>query len=148
MDQSGKYSKVDIQISEWYESGQSPCYLHQGSQEALIQELKAWIERRLQEYKEVNEFREECQRHRISMLESARGEGWVAQQTVPDMSPKVSYISQSQVHISVDPKVGNDLIHTDLELKGVHRAQPDRVPWGSIPPGKLRNPSRHHMAGY
>ncbi len=44
--------------SRWLEDEtDNPSYLHQGSKADLIQELKAWIDRRLQAYKDVMEFR-------------------------------------------------------------------------------------------
>jgi hypothetical protein len=57
--------------SRWLEDEtDNPSYLHQGSKADLIQELKAWIDRRLQAYKDVMEFREECQNYHVGMLEA------------------------------------------------------------------------------
>ena len=48
------------------------------------------------------------------MLESVRGDGWAAQQTAPDVFPKVSYMDRSQVCIFTNPKLANGgRIYTD-----------------------------------
>lgn len=71
MNQTNKYSKMDAQFSMWLkDETDNPSYLHQGSKVDLIPKLNAWIDRRLQADKNVMEFREECHKYHVGLLEA------------------------------------------------------------------------------
>ena len=64
------YTKLDAKIAKWLEKDEDPKLLHRGSQAELVEELKAWIDRRLKFYNAQMEYREECQKHQTEMLET------------------------------------------------------------------------------
>ena len=53
--------QFDQLVDEYFGHGRDPRYLYQGSQETIIEELKAWIIRRKQVYKEQLELRDQAQ---------------------------------------------------------------------------------------
>ena len=53
--------QFDQLVDEYFAHGRNPRYLYQGSQEKIIEELKAWIIRRKQVYKEQLELRDQAQ---------------------------------------------------------------------------------------
>ena len=53
--------QFDRQVDEYFSHDRDPQFLYQGSQETIIEELKAWIIRRKQVYKEQLELRDQAQ---------------------------------------------------------------------------------------
>ena len=53
--------QFDQLVNEYFNHDRDPQFLYQGSQESIIEELKAWIIRRKQVYKEQLELRDQAQ---------------------------------------------------------------------------------------
>lgn len=74
--------QFDQLVNEYFIRGRDPQLLYQGSQESIIQELKAWIVRRKQVYKEQLELRDQAQESTKLGL------------TSPDIARDPEYVSQ------------------------------------------------------